>query len=135
MSPAVKAWVTRHASAEDAYRARVLRSMRTSINDAARRQAKKAKNKARVTVTIDDIKRKLECTGWRCAVTGLAFWSCRTKFGPTMPSLDRIKPDGDYSARNVRVVLYGVNGLRGRANDAIMRRIATAIVTAKERKR
>jgi hypothetical protein len=55
----------------------------------------------------------------------------RAQHGPTAPSLDRIKVDGDYSARNVRVVLYGVNGVRGNSDDAMMRRIARAVVGAR----
>jgi hypothetical protein len=30
---------------------------------------------------------------------------------------DRIDPDGDYNDGNTRVVLYSVNGLRGRGGD------------------
>ena len=33
-------------------------------------------------------------------------------------SLDRINPAGDYSRENLRVVLLGINGLRGRGSDA-----------------
>ncbi len=45
-----------------------------------------------------------------------------------MPSLDRIDPHGPYSADNVRIVLLGINGLRGCGTDADMYRIARALI-------
>jgi hypothetical protein len=49
------------------------------------------------------------------------------RFGPTMPSLDGIDCDGAYSDDNLRVVLLGVNILRGRGSEADMYRMAQAL--------
>lgn len=116
------------------YQRRLRKSMQRSINDARRRELKKgAKGQhcGKVTVTIDQLMAKLEASNWCCAITGLPFWSCGKQYGPTIPSIDRIKPDGDYSNRNTRVTLYGVNSLRGCGSDADMRRIAAAICTGR----
>ena len=101
-----------------------------SDNDARRRELKKGAKGghcANVTVTIDQVMAKLEANNWCCAVSGLPFWSCGQKFGPTIPSIDRIDPNGDYSDCNIRITLLGVNALRGCGSDADMRRIAAAI--------
>jgi hypothetical protein len=106
--------------------------MRSAIRDARSREAKKAakgKIPALVTVTLDQIMAKLQHNDYRCAVSGLPFWQDDAdQYGPTMPSIDRIDPSGDYSDGNTRVILYGVNALRGRGSEADMIRIATAIV-------
>jgi len=71
---------------------------------------------------------KLRNSNYCCALTGLPFWTDDAdRFGPTMPSLDRIDCDGDYSDANVRVVLLGVNSLRGRGSETDMFRIAEAL--------
>jgi len=113
--------------------ARIRQSMRRAIGDAVRREAKKAakgKPAAKVTVTLDQLMAKLSANGYRCAVTGLPFWQddADISYRPTSPSLDPIKHDGDYSGKNTRVVLHGVNSIRGRGSDADMLRIAKAIV-------
>lgn len=111
---------------------RLVRSMRSAIRDARSREAKKAskgKAYAQVTVTLDEIMSKLKANHYRCAISGLSFWQDDAdRYGPTMPSIDRIDPNGDYSNENTRVILYGVNALRGRGSDADMVRIARAIV-------
>ncbi|MEM5296936.1 hypothetical protein VSR82_21720 [Burkholderia sp. JPY481] len=73
---------------------------------------------------------KLAENDYRCAVTGLPFYvdEAEKSFGPSRPSLDRIEVGGPYSADNLRVVLLGVNALRGCGSDADMVRIARAIV-------
>ncbi len=91
--------------------------MRRAIGDAKIREQKKAakgKRPAAVTITLDQVMAKLKAEDYRCALTGLEFWMDEAdQYGPSMPSIDRIDPDGDYSDNNVRVVLYGANGLRG----------------------
>jgi hypothetical protein len=110
---------------------RLRKSMGTAIRDARSREAKKAARglkAANVSVTLDQIMAKLRDNNYRCAVSGLSFWNDDAdRYGPTMPSIDRIDPSGDYSDDNTRVVLYGVNSLRGRGSDADMIRIAKAI--------
>ena len=82
-----------------------------------------------VTITLDQVLAKLKANDYRCALTGLEFWMDEAdQYGPSMPSLDRSDPDGDYSDANVRVVLYGVNALRGRGSAADMYRIAAALM-------
>jgi hypothetical protein len=44
------------------------------------------------------------------------------------PSLDRIDPDGPYSAENLRVVLFCVNAFRGRIADAQMLVVAKSLI-------
>lgn len=73
---------------------------------------------------------KLKQHNYCCAVTGLQFWQddAEKSYRPTSPSIDRLNPIGDYTAENTRIVLYGVNSLRGCGSDADMMRIAQAIV-------
>ncbi|HTV46231.1 MAG TPA: hypothetical protein VMF05_13040 [Stellaceae bacterium] len=120
------------------YLARLRTSMRRAIGDAKiREQTKVAKGgrSAAVTITLDQVMTKLKADNYCCALTGLEFWTDDAdRYGPTMPSLDRIDPDGDYSDGNIRVVLYGVNGLRGRGSDADMYRIAAALIHRERRR-
>ena len=132
-----KAWGTIRArktgvtGPNDALEARLRASMRGAINFAIRRQAIKAakgRNTVNVTVTVEQLMTKLRNSNYCCALTGLPFWTDDAdRFGPTMPSLDRIDCDGDYSDANVRVVLLGVNSLRGRGSETDMFRIAEAL--------
>jgi hypothetical protein len=126
MSPAQRAWQTRRNPLPEQQR-RLRQSMQGSIQGAKRREKEKGAMGAEVTVTIDQLMTKLAANDFRCAVTGLAFWSCGKRFGPTIPTVDRLDPDGDYSDANTRVVLLGVNALRGCGSDADMRTIAAAI--------
>lgn len=136
-SAAVRAWETmRRRALMDPATATLDRkltiSMGRAIRDAGTRQAiRAAKNKPSVpvTVTIDQIMAKLRANDYRCALTGLPFWDDDAdRFGPTIPTIDRIDVDGPYSDENTRVVLLGVNSLRGRGSDADMLRIARALV-------
>jgi hypothetical protein len=134
---ALKAWNTirarkaRVGGPNDELENRLRVSMRGSINFATRRQAVKAakgRPTVQVTVTVEQLMEKLRVNDYCCALTGLPFWDDDAdRFGPTIPTLDRMDCDGDYSDANVRVVLLGVNGLRGRGSEADMYRIAKAL--------
>lgn len=109
------------------YLARLRRSMGRAIRDARRRQGKRAKP-ARVDLTTKQAMRILARQDYRCALTGLRFWSTPERFGPTIPSIDRIDARAGYTEGNVRIVLLGVNALRGCGTDAEMLRIARALI-------
>jgi hypothetical protein len=134
LSPAKKAWQTRRAktgtpSLDFTLEAKLRQSMRGAINFAIRRQAKKGPTGRKITVKVKDLMEKLSENNYCCALSGLPFYSLDGgSFGPTRPSIDRIDPDGDYSNENTRVILLGVNGLRGRGSDALMYEIAEALV-------
>jgi len=112
-----------------AYVAKLRASMARAIVGARKRQEGRATPVA-VTVTVPELMAKLAEQNYRCAVTGLPFYvdDSAGSFGPSRPSLDRIEVGGDYSAENLRIVLLGVNALRGAGSDADMVRIARAIV-------
>lgn len=114
--------------ADTAYIDRLRRSLRGAIDFARRRQAKKASPTV-VNITLDEIMEILRKQNYRCAISGLPFWCGSTAaYGPTIPSIDRIHAPGGYTRSNVRVVLLGVNGLRGRGSDDDMLMIARAVV-------
>ena len=106
-------------------------SMRGAIDFARRRQEKRlrlGKPAAGVTLTLDAAMGILREQSYRCALTRLRFYSLSGgSFGPSRPSIDRIEHAGPYSAGNVRIVLLGVNSLRGTGNDADMFIIARAL--------
>jgi hypothetical protein len=111
---------------------RLRTSMRGAIDFARRRQTARmltGKPVAEVTLTLDEAMSVLRKQGYRCALTRLAFYSLGGgSYGPSRPSLDRIKHAGPYSRSNVRVIFIGVNGLRGTSTDADMYVIARALV-------
>lgn len=111
---------------------RLRKSMRQAISDARRRQAKKLKP-APVDVTVDEMMSILARQQYKCALTGLPFWGCGVQFGPSIPSIDRIRARDGYTADNVRVVLLGVNGLRGAGTDEDLYRIARALIAYRPR--
>ena len=66
---------------------------------------------------------------YRRAISGLPFWCGSTvAYGPTIPSLDRMHASGGYARSNFRVVLLGVNGLRGSGSNEDMLLIAQTVV-------
>jgi hypothetical protein len=113
------------------YIARLHQSMAGALRFAQIREARKAakgRPSVAVTVKLEQLMEKLRANEYRCALTGLEFYSdAGGSYGPTRPSIDRIVPKGDYSDENTRVVLFGINGLRGEGSDADMYRIAEAL--------
>jgi hypothetical protein len=94
-----------------------------------RKNAAKGKPHVAVTLTVPQLMAKFKAQQYRCALTALPFWSGDGgSYGPTIPTLDRIKPEGGYSAANVRVVFLGINSLRGHGSDAQMYAIAKALL-------
>jgi hypothetical protein len=115
-------------SEEETYRRKVRASCLGSIRATRVRQAKKKKPVV-VDITPKQMVGLLEQQGYRCALTRQRFWQDQAdRFGPSMPSMDRIDHDGPYTLGNVRIILIGVNSLRGRGSDADMYRNARALV-------
>ena len=116
---------------EQAYRDKLRGSMRGAIDFARRRQQKRqqaGKEPADITLTLSEAMALLQQQDYRCALTRLAFYSLSGgSYGPSRPSLDRIRHAGPYSLDNVRVVLLGVNSLRGAGSDSDMYVIAQAL--------
>jgi hypothetical protein len=115
------------------YKSRLERYIRRSdIPLAMRREAKKAaegKPSAQITVTVEQLLAKLKANDYRCERTGLEFWTDDGgSYGPTAPSLDRIYPKSGYTDANTRIVLLGVNAMRGEGSDADLYRIAEALL-------
>jgi hypothetical protein len=110
---------------DPAYIERLRRSMRGAINFARRRQALKA-SPVVVDVTLDELMEILRRQNYRCAISRLPFWcGSMVAYGPTIPSLDRMRASEGYTRSNIRVVLLGVNGLRGSNDDMLL--IARAV--------
>lgn len=78
--------------------------------------------------TIDDLMRKFEEQGGKCAISGVTLTWAQGKVLPTSISLDRIDQDKGYSADNLRLVCQAVNAFRGRMSDDDMLQMAIAIV-------
>ena len=113
---------------EESYCRKVTDSILNSVRSAKRRQNEKG-NPVSVNLTRQQVVALLEHQEYRCALTRQRFWvDASDRFGPSMPSLDRVKHDGPYAIENVRVVLIGVNSLRGRGSDEDMYRNARALI-------
>jgi hypothetical protein len=116
------------------YLKRLTISMKGAIRFAERRQAIKALP-VPVTLTLEQAMKILRRQAYRCALTGLEFWSGTPgrSSAPRSPTLDRVKHGGPYSAGNVRVILFGVNSLRGNGSDEGMYEIARALLAKAKR--
>lgn len=78
--------------------------------------------------SLDDLMAKFEAQEGCCAVTGIKMTWAQGKVLSTSISLDRIDPDGGYSADNLRLVCQAVNAFKGRMTDDEMFNMALAIV-------
>jgi hypothetical protein len=131
---AQKAWVTMRAQALLAPEVRQLERTwrswtRSAISCAKKRQAERAERGVAVTMTSDGLMAKLRAAGFCCALSGAKFRNdSGGRFGPTIPSVDRIDPDGPYSDDNTRVVCLGINSLRGRGSMDDMYRLASGLL-------
>ena len=85
---------------------------RRAISAAKKRQTALGERGVAVTITSDGLMAKLYAANYRCALSGVEFRQDPFgRFGPTLPSIDRIDPDGPYSDGNTRVVCLGVDAL------------------------
>jgi hypothetical protein len=84
---------------------------RSAISAAKKRQTARGERGVAVTVTSDGLMAKLHAANYRCALSGVEFRQDPFgRFGPTLPSIDRIDPDGPYSDDNTRVVCLRCHG-------------------------
>ena len=120
---------------ESEYRKRLRRSIYRCVRDAKRREEKKGREAG--DLTVSECMEMLERQKYCCALTGLKFWSdlaikvngkAPNGQRPRSPALDRIKHAGRYTRRNVRIVLAGVNSLRGNGSDDEMYKVAQALI-------
>lgn len=90
-------------------RQRVERAMREALKGArSRSQARDLAFDLSVNWLLDTVERQ----DFRCALTGIEFYSKHTSAGktnPFAPSLDRIDPKRGYTTDNVRIVILAVN--------------------------
>jgi len=90
---------------------------RNVIALAKQRQEMRGDDGVAVTMTSDGLMAKLHAANYRCALSGVEFTQDSFgRFGPTIPSVDRIDLDGPYSDSNTRVVCRSVNSLRQQAS-------------------
>lgn len=121
--------VPRSPEIEAAYRKRVRASVREGLRWIPIDLKHEPELLARSTLTAAETVEILERQNYRCALTGLEFWSGTLgSHKPRRPTKDRIKADGPYTADNVRIVLFGVNALRGSGTDAEMYEVAAALL-------
>ena len=129
-----KAVATRRAQALPSPETRELerkwrRWTRNAIAHATQRQVMRGADGVPVTMTSDSLMAKLRAADYRCALSGVEFRADSFgRFGPTVPTVDRIDADGPYSNNNTRVVCRGVNSLRGRGSMADMYRLASGLL-------
>ena len=111
--------------------------MRGAIDFARRRQEirrQAGKKATHVTLTVSEAMGVLHQQGYRCALTRLVFYSLSGgSYGPSRPSIDRREHAGPYSLGNIRIILLGVNSLRGTGTDADMYVIAKALAAGSQR--
>jgi hypothetical protein len=84
---------------------------RSAISAAKKRQVALGERGVAITITSDELMAKLRAANYRCASSGVEFRRDPFgSFGPTLPSIDRIDPDGPYSDNNTRVVCLRCRG-------------------------
>jgi hypothetical protein len=112
------------------YLARLRSSMRRAIGDAKIREQNKAAKGGRsaaVTITLDQVMAKLAVNNYCCALTGLEFWLDEAdRYGPSMPSIDRIDPDGNIAMQMSVLSFTASTGCAIRGSDVY--RIAAALI-------
>ena len=80
-------------------------------------------------MTSDGLMAKLRAASFRCALSGTEFHNdAGGRFGPTIPTVDRIDPDGPYSDDNTRVICLGIKSLRGFGSMDDMYRLASGLL-------
>jgi hypothetical protein len=90
---------------------------RSAISCAKKRQHGRGERGVAVTMTSDGLMAKLRAASFRCVLSGEEFRNDGgRRFGPTIPTIERIDKDGPYSDDNTRVVCLGVDALRGRGS-------------------
>lgn len=78
--------------------------------------------------TIEDLMQKWRDHDGCCALSGIKMtWNQGTVL-PTSVSLDRIDPDGGYSADNIRLICHAFNAFRGRMADEQMLSMVRAYI-------
>jgi hypothetical protein len=121
----------RQRAFEAVYRAKLRRKVPGLIRSAKERAATdeaKGKPSVAVELTVDQVMTKLAANNYRCALSGNQFWDDDGgSYGPTCPSLDRLVHKGPYDDENTRVVLLGINSLRGEGSDEDVYRLAEAL--------
>jgi hypothetical protein len=110
----------------------------TPLKDLLRNARKNAKARdLEITLTLDDLKDLAELSQGRCMLTGIPFEhgaEGRLKESTTRrkrvwaPSLDRIDSAAGYVPGNVRLVCMAVNAALQEFGDAVLMRIASALV-------
>lgn len=71
----------------------------------------------------------------KCELTNLPFRRAVNRItNPFSPSVDRIKPENGYVPENCRVILMGVNSLKGTGTDDDVYTIAKALLANRKRK-
>ena len=69
-------------------------------------------------MTSDVLMAKLRAASFRCVLSDTEFRNDDGgRFGPTIPTVERIDPDGPFSDDNTRVVCLGVDALRRRGSS------------------
>lgn len=109
-----------------------------ALQDLLRNAKKNAKARGLdITLTIDDLKELAELSQGRCMLTGLSFehgaedtlkGSNSRRKRVWAPSLDRIDSAAGYVPGNVRLVCMAVNAALQEFGDAVLMRIAVALV-------
>jgi hypothetical protein len=99
-----------------------------------RLRATKGRPSARVNLSTAELRTILFKQSYRCALTRLRFYSLSGgPYGPSIPSIDRIHHDSPYTVGNVRVILLGINGLRGRGSGEDTYLMAEALLAQTDR--